>query len=405
MIEALIREPLAQNEIEIAQEDLRRRVRVVLREMSDLDWRQFKDLFEKSYSHPTRESEIRILELVFRVGESVSNIEIAAAAKAAALSGRRLLDPDVARRNALIKARIPGTSAPDPEAAYSEAKRALEEAKAIADRAKQTLAYALAEPTTPFKHARNTVFRVVDAILAQEVLRNAAFNIEAELAAVPPVSREKMRWALYRMPADQQRKLIDFVPLNTVLMFQPGEDPTLQATRDRRLAHDLFVAGQSEEELVSPYHCSLPAIKSAIGVILDRLVSRPLARQLVNDYLARVERIAPMGTDEVRKSLKRLTAKQRAELLNRVPACAWKLRDVMCLHKRLFLDYLSGDWVLGALVNHYNLRGEERLSGTFHCDGRLTVRGAAAAITGLLTKISEEPELRQELRVWSSNGS
>ena len=74
----------------------------------------------------------------------------------------------------------------------------------------------------------------------------------------------------------------------------------------------------------------------------------------------------------------------------------------MPLHKRLLLEDLSGEWVLGALVTHFNLQADERLSGTFKREGSLTVRGADAAITGLLSKIAHEPDLRQQLRDWTS---
>ena len=70
----------------------------------------------------------------------------------------------------------------------------------------------------------------------------------------------------------------------------------------------------------------------------------------------------------------------------------------MLLHKRLFLEYLSGDWVLCSLVADFNLAQAKRASGVFQKAGRLTVRGAAAAISGLLSKIANEPELCQQLR-------
>jgi hypothetical protein len=171
------------------------------------------------------------------------------------------------------------------------------------------------------------------------------------------------------------------------------------------LAYALFVEGQSEEELMTRYRCSLPGLKSAVAEILGNLVGRPLARKLVYEYLARVEQIEPMRTREVRRALKRMSPEQRAQILSRIPPCAWKVRDVMPLHKRLLLDYLSDEWVLNALVTHYNLQGDERLSGTFRHHGTLTVRGAQAAMVGLLSKIAAEPELRQQLRTWNAPGT
>ena len=69
-----------------------------------------------------------------------------------------------------------------------------------------------------------------------------------------------------------------------------------------------------------------------------------------------------VGPYRVRRMMKRLPAEQRAAIVNGIPPCAWKSRDMMPVHKRLLLDYLSGDWALGALVAHCNLQGEQRLS-------------------------------------------
>ena len=55
-----------------------------------------------------------------------------------------------------------------------------------------------------------------------------------------------------------------------------------------------------------------------------------------------------MAFGEIRRRLKRLTPGQRAEIINAIPPCAWKVREIIHLHKHLFLDYLSGEWVLGA---------------------------------------------------------
>jgi hypothetical protein len=411
LVQAMISDPLLRDEIRQAQEHVRRRVRWVLREMSDWDWNRFKESMSRALRAPTQAEDIRVLELVFRTGESISNVEVAAAAKAEKRSGRRLIDPEVARRNALVRARQTGSSAIDVEAAYTAAKRMLETARQTAERAEHTLAYSLVEPTAGYRHARHTVFKWVDAIVETEELMRMIVEIEQRLAAVKPVTREQMRWALHRMPLSDRISVIKLIPLNTILMFQEAaeepesQDPRWRASRDRWLAHDLFVKGQSDEELKAKYRCSLPALKSAVGTLLNTLVQRPLACQVVRAYLERMERIAPMGTDEVRRAMKRLTEEQRVEILNRIPPCAWKVRDVMPVHKRLFLDYLSGEWVLSALVNHYNLQNHERLSGTFKREGSLTVRGAGAAIAGLLRKIADEPELRQRLRDWNSAAS
>ena len=88
--------------------------------------------------------------------------------------------------------------------------------------------------------------------------------------------------------------------------------------------------------------------------------------------------------------------------MNGIPNCAWKAKDVIPMHKHLFLDYLSGEWVLGALVEYYNLEKVKRATGTFKLEGTLTVRGAHSAIDGMLQKIAAEPALRQQLRQWTS---
>jgi hypothetical protein len=411
MIQAIAGDPLLRDEIGKAHEHLRRRVRVVLREISGRDWSSFKDLMQRTLTQPTNDEDLRVLELVFRIGESISNVEIAALAKANRVSSRRLVDPEVASKNALVKARRPGAAGIEPDAAYAATERAIAMAKETAQRAQHTLAYSFVEPTAPYKHARNTVFRLVDAVVENQELMSVVINRETDLARVKPLTREQMRWALHRMSVRDRMCVIKMIPLNTVLMLQAAEeelglnDASFRATRDRRLAYDLFVKGRSDEELMLRYRCSLPALKSAVAVILETLAGRPLARKPVNEYLERVETIEPMRTDEVRRAMKRLTAEKRAAIVNRIPPCAWKVRCVMPLHKRLLLDYLSGEWVLAALVTHYNLQGDERLSGTFKLKGTLTVRGADAAINGLLGKIAHEPDLRQQLRCWTSDVS
>jgi hypothetical protein len=109
-----------------------------------------------------------------------------------------------------------------------------------------------------------------------------------------------------------------------------------------------------------------------------------------------------MKVAEVRRRLKQLNPERRAKILNGIPNCAWKARDACHLHKHLFLDYLSGEWVLGALVDYYNLEKGNRIAGRFRFEGNLTARGANAAMAGILRKISEEPELRHQLRLWTS---
>jgi hypothetical protein len=74
----------------------------------------------------------------------------------------------------------------------------------------------------------------------------------------------------------------------------------------------------------------------------------------------------------------------------------------MPLQKHLFLDYLSGEWVLGALVAYYNLQKDKRLTGMFKLGGTLTVRGANSAFEGILRKIADEPDLRRQLTDWSA---
>src|SRR5256885_12871093 len=45
-------------------------------------------------------------------------------------------------------------------------------------------------------------------------------------------------------------------------------DLDLKATRDRRLAYDLFVKGHDDAELMISYRLSLNAVKNAVGNIL-----------------------------------------------------------------------------------------------------------------------------------------
>jgi hypothetical protein len=402
MVQAISSDSVLLAQLHAAHEQMRARVRLVFREMSDADWAAFKTLLEQTLSATDLGEGLRVLELVFRIGESISNIEVAAAAMMS--SGPRLLQPEVARKNALMRARASGVPHVDPEAAYLAAKQALDKAEQTSRRAQCTLAYRYVRPSIPYRHARSTVFKFIDAVLEAPVLMARVGCLESQLTAVQPVSREQMRWALHRMPNAERMQVIKLIPLNTVLMFQNGDhgvaagDLELKAARDRRLACDIFVRGQSEHELADVYRLALNAVKNAVGVILQALIERPLARQFVNDYLARVAGIEPMTLNEVRVRIKRLTAEQRAAIVNAIPGCAWKQRDVMPMHKHLFLDYISGEWVLGRLVDYYNLEKSKRLTGTFKIEGRLTVRGASAAIEGILMKIAEEPMLRQRLR-------
>ena len=251
-------------------------------------------MLERTLHEPNKAEDLKVLDLVFRMGESISNVEIAALAKADRITNRKLIDPEVAKKNALIKARIPGATGIDPDAAYTAAERAMTMAKKLAQRAEHTLAYSFVEPTTPFKHARNTVFKLVDAIIEEQQLMGVIINIEKDLAAVKPVTRENMRWALHRMPVHDRMRVIKLIPLNTVLMLQETEqdlaphDASFRAARDRRLAYDLFVKGQSDEELTVKYRCSLHGLKSAVAVILETLASRPLARNsFTNTWRAR----------------------------------------------------------------------------------------------------------------------
>lgn len=411
MIQAITSTPSLIDEVKQANERMRQRIRYLLKEMSGEDWEPFKTSLDRHLTHPTKTNDLGVLELVFRVGESVSNVEIAALAMAGKMSGRKLIAPDVARKNAKIKAVLPGTARMDPEAAYITAKKAIEEAEEIAKRAESTLAYRYVEPAASYRHARNTIFKMVDSILENPALMAEAERIEKELAAVKSVSREKMRWALHRMPTRDRLSVIKLIPLNTILMFHGEEDQakaqdlTFKAARDRRLAYDLFVKGQSDAELMATYGLSFNAVKNAVGGILQTLMDRPLARKPVNEYLARMEKIAPMGMDEIRRRMKQLSSNRRAEILHGIPNCAWKVREIIPVHKNLFLDYLSGEWVLSALVRYYNLEKGKRLTGTFQFMGNLTVRGANSAMEGILHKIADEPALRQQLRQWTTAAS
>lgn len=432
MVEAITgHQPLLQ-QVQKANERMRERVRFVLREMSAPQWQAFRSALVRSLPGPTNTDDLGVLHLVCRIGESVSNVETAALALADRLSGRKLIQPEVARRNAMVKVLPPGTVRPDPEAAYLAAQRAIAKTAETTARAEHTLAFGYVEPTMPYKHARNTVFRIVDAILDEPALMAEVATIEQDLLAVKPVSREQMRWALHRMPLSERMEVIKLIPLNTILMFQDGEANTgmesvsfpandsapavelggdaaamlravaLKAARDRRLAYDFFVKGQSDEQLTANYGLSVNAVKNELGVVLQALIARPSARKHVLAYLARVQGLPPMASDEVRRRMKQLPSDRQAQLLNALPNCAWKIRQAIPVHKHLFLDYLSGEWVLAALVDYYNLEKTKRLSGQFSFAGTLTARGANAAIAGLLRKIAEEPELRQRLRLWTS---
>lgn len=408
MIQAITAMPHLMNEVRKAHERLRDRVRFVLKEMSNEDWQNFRNCLEWNLTQPTKVQDIAVVELVFRTGESVSNIEIAACAIASQSSGRKLIDPEVARTNAVIKSSVPGAAKIDPEAAYLAAKRAIEEAEVTVKRAESTLAYRYVEPTAPYRHARHTVFKLVDSIFESQELMAEVARIERDLTAVKPVSREQMRWALHRMPINDRMNVIKLIPLNTILMFHDGnscaktQNLDFKAARDRRLACDFFVKGQREDELMATYGLSGNALKNAVGTILLTLAARPLARKRVHEFLAEVQRVEPMTDGEVRRRMKQITSTQRSKLLTGIPNCAWKAKDAIPLHKHLFLDYMSGEWVLGSLVNYYNLEKDQKLTGTFRFEGTVTPRGANAAIAGILHKLAGEPGLRRQLRRWTS---
>jgi hypothetical protein len=334
------------------------------------------------------------------MGESVSNVEVAAHAKADQLSGRKLLTPEVARRNALMRAPASRRAEVNPDAVYEAAKQALENAQETARRGAHTLASRYVQPTAAFKHARNTLFKLVDSILENTELMREISTLERELLSAPTLNREQLRWALHRMPMPERLQVIQLIPLNTILMFQDG-DLELKATRDRRLACDLFVNGHSDEELAAAYGFSVNAVKNSVGSLLLSLLERPLARRLALDYLERVSAIRPMSAGEIRRRMKRLNPDQRAEFVQSIPHCAWKVRQVSQLHKHLFLDYYSGEWVMAALVDYYNRHKAGMLAGRACSAGVLTLRGATAALEGIVHKISEEPELCEKLRNWT----
>jgi hypothetical protein len=411
MVQAITAIPRLLDEVRKAHERLRERVRFVLREMSDEDWQNLKACLERNLTSPSKAQDIAVLEIVFRIGESVSNVEVAALGLANRLCARRLIDPEVARANAATKARVPGAAKVDPQAAYLEARNAIEQAKDTARRAANTLASRYVEATAPYKHARSTVFKTVDSILDNPELMAELTRIEKELAAAAPLSREQIRWALHRMPVQERVGLIKLIPLNTILMYQDGngsaqpQDLDFKATRDRRLAFDLFISGQGDDDLMARYGLGRSALNNTVGAILHSLVARPLARKRVHEYLAQVQQIEPMPLSEVRRRMKQLSSGQRGEILAGIPHCTWKIKEVIPLHKSLCLDYLTGEWLLDALVDYYNLEKPHKLTGTFRFGGTLTPRGANAAIEGILHKIAGEPALRQQLRRWTSSRS
>jgi hypothetical protein len=404
IIHAIIGDPLLLDEVRRANERMKGRVRFVLREMSVESWSQFKRRLQVQLGFECSADEIVLLELVFRMGESVSNVEVAAQAKADQLSGKKLLAPEVARKNALMRASASKADV-DPEAVYEAAKNAIESAAATARRAAHTLACRYVEPTAAFKHARNTVFKLVDSILDNAELMRESVKQERELTSVPPITREELRWALHRMPMAERLQVIQLIPLNTILMFQEDGDLERKATRDRRLAHDLFVNGQSDEELAAGYGFSVNAVKNSVGTFLHALMERPVARKLALDYVGRMQQVTPMSPAEVRRRMKALNSEQRAELVQGIPACAWRVREVSHLHKHLFLDYFSGEWVMATLVQYYNQHKTRTLAVNWHSTGALTLRGATAALEGVILKLSEEPELREKLRAWTGGGS
>jgi hypothetical protein len=228
-------------------------------------------------------------------------------------------------------------------------------------------------------------------------------QLDCELSSVPQINREQLRWVLHRIPMPERLQVLELIPLNTILMFQ--EDGEQKATRDRRLANDLFVNGHSDEELAEAYGFSVNAVKNAVGTILHALMERPMARKHAFDYLVRVAKSAPMAPSEVRRRMKLLSSEQRAEIVHAIPNCAWKVRRVSHLHKDLFLDYYSGEWVMATLVQYYNQHKAGTLARRGQLGGVLTSRGATAALEGIIHKISEEPELREKLRRSTSNGA
>ncbi|HEV2208322.1 MAG TPA: hypothetical protein VG167_06065 [Verrucomicrobiae bacterium] len=391
-------------ELKKADERLKQRVRWTLREISEEAWSALKAKLAARLGE--KAEALVVAELVFRFGESVSNIETAAEALAERCSARRRLAPDVARKNAMLRVRSPGPASLDPEAIYNQVLAETTHAEQVLRRAENTLAYRFVQPTAPFRHARNTVFQIVEALLSEAELRAEVLERERELLAVPLVSREQMRWALHRLPRAQRIEVLKRVPLNTVLMFHEsgGEDVLLRATRDRRLGYDLFVEEHSEEELAARYGLALNALKNVVGTMLEALVAKPLARQPAHALLSWAAQVPPMTTGEVRRRLKQLNPGQRAGLLKSVPLCAWKVREIIPLHKHLFLDYLSGEWVLGALVKYYNLHKQPGFAGRFDFKGTLTARRANAAIEAVIHKLADEAIVRHQLRVWSGAG-
>jgi hypothetical protein len=405
LIEAITGDPLLLDEVRRANERAKARVRFVLREMSDEGWEQFKLKLQAQLDLERSTDELVLLELVFRTGESVSNVEVAAQAKSDQVSGKKLLAPEVARKNALMRASAARHPVVDPDAAYEAAKDALHNAEETARRAAHTLACSYVQPTAAFKHARNTVFRLVDLILDDIELMREVMRLDRELASVPQITREQLRWALHRMPLPARFQVLQLIPLNTILMFQTDGDRAQMATRDRRLAHDLFVNGQSDEELAEAYNFSVNAVKNAVGTILHALMERPMARKLALEYLQRTAKSEPMASAEVRRRMKHLSSEQRAEIVHAIPNCAWKVRTVSHLHKHLFLDYFSGEWVMATLVQYYNQHKAGTLARRGQLGGVLTLRGATAALEGIIHKISEEPELCEKLRGWTSGSS
>lgn len=405
IIEAITGNPLLLDEVRRANERAKARARFVLREMSNESWYQFKAKLQTQLGLGANTDELVLLELVFRTGESVSNVEVAAQAKADQLSGKKLLAPEVARKNAVMRASASKHYDINPEAVYEAARDALQSAEQTARRAAHTLACSYVQPTPAFKHARSTVFKLVDLILDNPELVREIARLDSELSSVSQITREQLRWALHRMPLPDRFKVLQLIPLNTILMFQADGDREQKATRDRRLAHDLFVNSQSDEELAEVYGFSVNAVKNAVGTILHALMERPMARKLALEYLQGTAKSDPMTPGEVRRRMKLLSSERRAEIVHGIPNCAWKVRTVSHVHKHLFLDYFSGEWVMATLVQYYNQHKIGTLARRGQLGGSITLRGATAALEGIIHKISEEPELREKLRVWTSGGA
>jgi len=84
--------------------------------MCEGSWDSFRPQLQAQLGLEADSDEIVLLQLIFRTGESVSNVEVAAQARADQTSGKKLLAPEVARKNALMRAAVSKHSDVDPEA-------------------------------------------------------------------------------------------------------------------------------------------------------------------------------------------------------------------------------------------------------------------------------------------------